>query len=70
MELFNLLAEAEAHHEAVVLCTVVESNGSTPRHAGSKMLVYPDKHIVGSVGGGEIETRSIAEALMALSDGS
>ena len=69
MEIFNLLAEAEAHQEAVALCTVVESRGSTPRHAGSKMLVYPDKRIVGSVGGGEIETRVITEALLALSDG-
>jgi len=69
MDLYNLLAEAETHHEAVVLCTVVESRGSTPRHAGSKMLVYPDKRIVGSVGGGEIETRVAAEALLSLVDG-
>jgi xanthine dehydrogenase accessory factor len=69
MALYNLLAEAEAQQKAVALCTVVDSRGSTPRHAGSKMLVYPDRRIVGSVGGGEIETRTITEALLALGDG-
>ena len=52
-----------------MLCTVIESNGSTPRHAGCKMLVFPDKHIIGTVGGGETENRVIHEALAALTDG-
>jgi xanthine dehydrogenase accessory factor len=51
------------------LCTVIESSGSTPRHAGSKMLVFPDKHVNGTVGGGEVENRVIQEALAALIDG-
>jgi xanthine dehydrogenase accessory factor len=33
------------------------------------MLVYPDSSIVGTVGGGEVENRVIAEALAALEDG-
>ena len=49
---------------------VVRSKGSTPRHSGSKMLVYPDGSIVGTVGGGELENRVIREALDAISDGS
>ena len=52
------------------LCTVVKSEGSTPRHVGSKMLVYPDGHFVGTVGGGELEHRVLDEARMAISDGS
>ena len=53
----------------VVLCTIIHSRGSTPRHAGSKMLVFPDGTFVGSVGGGEIESRVISEALAAYIDG-
>jgi xanthine dehydrogenase accessory factor len=48
---------------------VVKTSGSTPRHSTSKMLVYPDGHILGSVGGGELENRVIQEALASLTDG-
>jgi xanthine dehydrogenase accessory factor len=64
------LAELEKRNQAGALCMVVRSKGSTPRHSGSKMLVYPDGSIVGTVGGGELENRVIREALDAISDGS
>ena len=51
------------------LCTVVRSEGSTPRHTGSKMLVLADGSFVGTVGGGDLEHRVLDEARMALSDG-
>jgi xanthine dehydrogenase accessory factor len=63
------LVELERTYEPAALCTVVKASGSTPRHAASKMLVYPDGHILGTVGGGELENRVIQEALAALSDG-
>ena len=52
-----------------MLCTIVRSQGSTPRHAGSKMLVKSDGTIIGSVGGGELENRTITAALDAISNG-
>jgi xanthine dehydrogenase accessory factor len=69
MSVFQALAELEEENRAGALCMVVRSKGSTPRRAGSKMLVYPDGKITGTVGGGELENRVIAEALEALSDG-
>jgi len=48
---------------------VVRTKGSTPRRAASKMLVYTDGSIVGTVGGGELENRVIKEALEAMKDG-
>ncbi len=66
MTIYQTIAGLQTKGEAVVLCTIVESKGSTPRHEGSKMLVYPDGHIQGTVGGGEIENRVIVEALDAL----
>lgn len=67
--LFAALAELEAQNRAAALCTIVTSRGSTPRHTGSKMLVYPDGAIIGTVGGGEMENRVIAEARQAIRDG-
>ena len=40
--ILQALAEVEKNNESAALCTVVKSIGSTPRHVGSKMLVYPD----------------------------
>jgi xanthine dehydrogenase accessory factor len=66
---FSRLAELETTGRPVVLCTVVRTQGSVPRHAGSKMLVFPDGSIEGTIGGGEMESRVVAEALQALADG-
>jgi xanthine dehydrogenase accessory factor len=66
MSIFQSIADLEIKGDPVVLCTIVDSKGSTPRHEGSKMLVFPDGHIQGTVGGGEIENRVIVEALDAL----
>ncbi len=45
------------------LATVVESTGSSPRKAGAKMLVRSDGTILGTVGGGKVETEVIGTAL-------
>ena len=55
--------------ESAVLCTVVKSEGSTPRHVGSKMLVYPDGTFIGTIGGGDLEHRVLDEAWMSLASG-
>jgi len=67
--IFQALVELESNNESAALCTVVKSQGSTPRHVGSKMLVYPDGRFIGSVGGGDLEHRVLDEAWMALADG-
>jgi len=67
--IYRALADLEEKGEGGVLCTIVGSQGSTPRHEGSKLLFYPDGHFIGSVGGGEVEGRVIKEAALALLDG-
>lgn len=52
---------AIAAGERVVLTTVAEAKGSTPREAGAKMLVRRDD-IVGSIGGGQLELLAIDAA--------
>ncbi len=66
---YQALAELERNNQPGALCLVVHSQGSTPRHTGSKMVVFPDGSIVGTVGGGEMENRVIQEALKAIADG-
>lgn len=67
--LYRAIAELEERNETAALCTIVRSQGSTPRHTTSKMLVYPDGHILGTIGGGEVENRVLAEALQAMRSG-
>jgi xanthine dehydrogenase accessory factor len=67
--LFARLAEAERHGQPVALCTVIRAQGSVPRHTGSKMLVFADGSIEGTIGGGEMEGRVIAAARDSLGDG-
>lgn len=69
MTIYKTLAELEGRGEGGALCTVVETNGSAPRHAGSKMLVYPDGSFTGTVGGGEMESRVLREAVEAMKHG-
>ncbi len=66
--IFAALAEAERKGNAVALATVVHVTGSVPRHEGAKMLVYLDGSTLGTIGGGEMESRVCAEALAALDE--
>lgn len=45
-----------------VAVTLVDAHGSTPSDAGSKMIVTPDGLDHGTVGGGKVEAKAIAEA--------
>ena len=67
--IYQALSELEKNYGSAALCTVTSSEGSTPRHVGSKMLVYPDGSFIGTVGGGEMDQRVINEALASLDDG-
>ena len=66
---YQALSELEQNGEQAALATIVRVRGSVPRHAGSKMLIYPNGRVAGTVGGGEMESRVVAEAQAALADG-
>ncbi len=66
---YEALIEAQKTGEPVALTTVVSVQGSVPRHEGSKMLVRADGSIIGTVGGGAMESLVIKEALASLADG-
>ncbi|AEF94417.1 XshC-Cox1-family protein [Desulfotomaculum nigrificans CO-1-SRB] len=41
--------------ESVVQATILNQSGSAPRTAGAKMIIRPDKSIMGTIGGGQLE---------------
>ncbi|MCL4877884.1 MAG: XdhC family protein [Anaerolineae bacterium] len=51
------------------LATVISVKGSVPRHVGSKMIIWPDGAIVGTVGGGQMESRVIQDGIQAIHTG-
>lgn len=51
------------------LVTVVTAEGSTPRKAGARMLVWGDGRILGTVGGGKGEAEVCNEALKVIASG-
>ena len=69
MSLLGQLADAVHRGVAVASATVVDTSRSVPRRAGAKMLVYRDGGTTGTIGGGEMEARVVAEAVAALADG-
>ncbi len=69
MEIYKTLYELQKARQACVLCIITRTTGSTPRKAGSKMLVMPDGRIAGTIGGGSVELAAIREALDVLKTG-
>lgn len=61
--IFEIIAEARQLEEEVALCIVIHTKGSTPRNVGAKMLVFSDGRISGTIGGGHLEKKTIADAL-------
>ena len=66
---FERLAELERQGIKAAVATVIRTQGSVPRRAGSKMLVFADGTIEGTIGGGEMEHRVVEAAQEAIDDG-
>lgn len=67
--LTDALVEARKAGRACVLATIVSTKGSTPRKVGARMLVDPDRGLVGTVGGGCGEAEVIESAHRVLDTG-
>jgi xanthine dehydrogenase accessory factor len=57
------IAEIKKAGKRAALCIIVETKGSSPRKAGSKMVVCEDGTIEGTIGGGSLEFNVINDAL-------
>lgn len=65
-EFYERLPALLERHGSLVLATVVEVAGSSPRDEGAKMVVLPDGALVGTLGGGSLESQVLADALECL----
>lgn len=66
--LFQKLQEVLENGEEAVLVTVIASSGSTPRGAGSRMLVKAEGRVCGTIGGGAVEYRAEQTAMEAIKE--
>jgi xanthine dehydrogenase accessory factor len=67
--LLHALVDARRAGRRCALATVLATRGSTPRKIGTKMLVEPDRGLVGTVGGGCGEAEVIEAARRVLETG-
>jgi xanthine dehydrogenase accessory factor len=51
-----------AHHRAFALATILSRQGSTPRTAGTRMIICENGRTIGTIGGGAVEARVIRKA--------
>lgn len=69
MNFYSQLHQLIQENRPGVLCIITHTSGSSPRKAGSKMIVFPDRTIIGTIGGGGIEFQAISDALEVLKSG-
>jgi xanthine dehydrogenase accessory factor len=67
--IFEELVAARREGKSCVLATIAATRGSVPRQVGSKMIVYPDGTISGTIGGGKFESLLVADCIAALESG-
>ncbi|MFZ5515215.1 MAG: XdhC family protein [Candidatus Zhuqueibacterota bacterium] len=67
-ELIERVAFLKKSQMTFCIVTVVESAGATPRKAGARAIIFPDRSLEGTVGGGAIEQEAISVALAVLAD--
>lgn len=67
--LFGKIEEIISGLKPAALCIVIDTQGSTPRKTGAKMIVYPDGSVTGSIGGGRVENEVAGMAVKLMSSG-
>ncbi len=62
-EIFDDICQALRNGQELIIATIISDSGATPRSSGSKMIVYPNGAISGTIGGGAVEGDLIQRAL-------
>ena len=69
MDILQAQLDAQREKKAYALVTIVKTEGLAPRSAGSKMLVFRDGSVEGSIGGGVLEKQIAADAVSCIASG-
>lgn len=64
--IYSKIIEIENSNTKGALCTIIATKGSAPRKTGSKMIVYQNGKIAGTIGGGALEKEVIEQALSSI----
>lgn len=67
--LSELTVEKLSQNEELVAATIISRQGSTPRTAGTKMLIFENGEFAGTIGGGLFEYQVIERARKVLAEG-
>ncbi|MEP7015557.1 MAG: XdhC family protein [Verrucomicrobiota bacterium] len=65
-DLLEELSRARQNRTLCAVATVAATTGSVPRRSGSKMLVYGDGKISGTIGGGKFEALVVEDCLKSI----
>jgi xanthine dehydrogenase accessory factor len=69
MDIWPTIAQALERHGRCAMVTVAAVEGSAPREPGARMILLPGGGFHGTIGGGTLEWRALAEAQAALERG-
>jgi xanthine dehydrogenase accessory factor len=61
--IINAMLQPDGSVKFCVLVTIIDRRGSAPRSSGSRMVVFPDRSIQGTIGGGKLESEVIDLAI-------
>jgi xanthine dehydrogenase accessory factor len=67
--IYSKIEEVRSSNEPAALCIVTDTSGSTPRKQGSKMIVFADGSVFGTIGGGSIEHDVVQRAVKLIASG-
>jgi xanthine dehydrogenase accessory factor len=69
MRVWTHITDALRTHGRCAMVTIAATDGSVPRETGARMIVLPTGGFHGTIGGGTLEWRALAEAQRALHTG-
>jgi xanthine dehydrogenase accessory factor len=69
VDIYEEILRLKQAGRASAIATIVQCSGSSPQKEGAKMLIRDDGSIVGTLGGGCIETEVVQTSLQVIKDG-
>ncbi|MBN1338699.1 MAG: XdhC family protein [Bacteroidales bacterium] len=66
---YKIFSESGNAGKKSALCILTETKGSSPRKAGTKMIVYADGTMEGTIGGGSFEMEVLKDAMDVIRQG-
>ena len=66
---YEVLSEWLSQSRPCAMATILKAQGSSPRKEGAKMLIFENKSILGSVGGGLAESKVIEKGCEIIGSG-